>query len=189
MQCEVAGDRKDKRCKRWFQDEGGVWKYDSRNHIKEGVEDVVVNTNMEEVVIVDEASLKKEREKIDRRLDKMESHLELFRIEREQQNHSSKESATTEVAGTWTTKFINGLPDSSFAVVEGCAKTNKNARHLPFKDGSGKVDVAHLRNALARANQIKAVCPNGDSAALRAKAGRKLAPYAKRFLKTDKKEG
>ena len=189
VQCEVAGDRKDKRCKRWFQDERGIWKYDSRNHIKEGTEEIVVNENMEEVVMIDEASTKKEREKINLKLEKMESHLEVFRLEREMQNvHAAKETAATESAATWTTKFINGLPDSSFAVVEPCAKDNKNARHLPFKDGSGKVDVPHLRNALARANQITAACPNGDSAALRAKAQRKLAPYAKRFLKTDKKE-
>ena len=65
-------------------------------------------------------------------------------------------------AAVWTTAFINGLPDSSFAYVESCyGKTsgNKNMRHLPYKDVNGKVDLAHLRAALARVNQIKPICP------------------------------
>ena len=65
-------------------------------------------------------------------------------------------------AAVWTTAFINGLPDSSFAYVESCyGKTsdNKNMRHLPYKDANGKIDLAHLRAALARVNQIKPICP------------------------------
>lgn len=81
----------------------------------------------------------------------------------------------------WTTKFINSLPDSSFAVVEPCAKEKKNARHLPYKDASGKIDLAHLKNALARMNQIKSVCGGSDEA-LRAKAKSKLVPLAKKYF-------
>ena len=65
-------------------------------------------------------------------------------------------------AAVWTTAFINNLPDSSFAYVESCyGKTsdNKNMRHLPYKDANGKIDLAHLRAALARVNQIKPICP------------------------------
>ena len=69
-----------------------------------------------------------------------------------------------EVAEKWTRQFINDLPDSSFAVVEhDISKTNKNGRHLPHhgKGGGGSkninLDLPHLRNALARANQVKAI--------------------------------
>ena len=64
-------------------------------------------------------------------------------------------------AAEWTTAYINSLPDSAFAYVESCyGKTSddKNLRHLPYKDKSGKIDLPHLRNALARVNQIKMTC-------------------------------
>jgi len=60
----------------------------------------------------------------------------------------------------WDTKYINDLPDSSFAFIkpggekdeEG--KTKPRAlRYLPFKDKDGKIDLPHLRNALARLPQ------------------------------------
>src|SRR5438552_6713146 len=62
----------------------------------------------------------------------------------------------------WTTAFINSLPDSSFAYIEpGRSKdsegktTPRSKRHLPYKDASGKVDLAHVRNALARLSQVQ----------------------------------
>lgn len=84
----------------------------------------------------------------------------------------------------WSTAFINSLPNSSFAVVEtGYAEgANKNARHLPFKDANGKVDVPHLRNALARCNQIKNVLGNDTDEELRSKAKKRLDKYAKKHL-------
>ena len=81
----------------------------------------------------------------------------------------------------WTTAYINDLPNSAFAVVEPCADERKDARHLPYKDASGEVDLPHLRNALARMNQIKSVCGGSDEE-LRAKAKRKLIPLAKKHL-------
>jgi len=64
----------------------------------------------------------------------------------------------------WTRAFINSLPDSSFAYIEPCyrqGKTkDKNARHLPYKDKNGKIDLPHLRNALARVSQIEPICPD-----------------------------
>lgn len=64
----------------------------------------------------------------------------------------------------WTTAFINNLPDSSFAYIEGGGTkdsdgktTPRSLRHLPYKDASGKVDASHTRNALARLNQTDAV--------------------------------
>jgi hypothetical protein len=58
-------------------------------------------------------------------------------------------------AKEWNTAYINDLPDSAFAyVVKGekvqgktVPKTNRN---LPHHDKSGKVDLPHLRNAMAR---------------------------------------
>ena len=62
----------------------------------------------------------------------------------------------------WTTEFINDLPDSSFAVISSGGKKDasgktvpRSLRHLPFKDASGKIDLPHLRNALARLSQTK----------------------------------
>lgn len=50
----------------------------------------------------------------------------------------------------WTTKYVNSLPDSSFAWID-----SDGNRHLPYKDADGKVDHNHTANALARLNQVK----------------------------------
>jgi len=86
---------------------------------------------------------------------------------------------------TWSTAYVNSLPNSSFAVIETGYKDGespKSARHLPFKDANGKVDLPHLRNALARLNQIKPVLGNDTAEELRARAKRTLAPYAAKYL-------
>jgi outer membrane biosynthesis protein TonB len=78
----------------------------------------------------------------------------------------------------WTTAYKNSLPDSSFAVV--MEENGQKVRKLPFKDADGKVDVPHLRNALARLAQ-----PRTDlSPAMRAKALKILKSYAEKYLKT-----
>lgn len=92
----------------------------------------------------------------------------------------------------WSSKYISSLPSSSFAVVETGYKDGdspKTARHLPFKDGSGKVDLPHLRNALARANQIKNVIGNDTDAELRSRAQKKLSSYAKKHLNNRRENG
>lgn len=60
----------------------------------------------------------------------------------------------------WTAEYINSLPDSCFAYIEpggtkdGEGKTvPRRLRHLPYKDENGKIDLPHLRNALARLPQ------------------------------------
>lgn len=60
----------------------------------------------------------------------------------------------------WTTAYMNDLPDSSFAYIAPGGKKDKEGktvprtlRHLPYKDASGKIDLAHLRNALSRVMQ------------------------------------
>lgn len=60
----------------------------------------------------------------------------------------------------WTGSYVNDLPDSAFLYVEsGGSKdadgktTPRSLRHFPYKDANGKVDLPHLRNALARIPQ------------------------------------
>jgi hypothetical protein len=59
-------------------------------------------------------------------------------------------------AAEWTTKYINDLEDSAFALV---AKSDKDEegktvhrtnRNFPHHDKNGKVDLPHLQNAMAR---------------------------------------
>ena len=92
----------------------------------------------------------------------------------------------------WDRKYINSLPNGSFAVIEPdylSGKTdNKNARHLPYKDSKGKVDLPHLRNALARMNQIKPVTKSISTEALRAKAKKVLEAATKKHLPSRKNE-
>ena len=68
--------------------------------------------------------------------------------------------ATVSGKATWTTAFVNSLPDSAFLFVEdGGTKDDegktvpRTLRHFPYKDSSGNVDLPHLRNALARIPQ------------------------------------
>lgn len=62
--------------------------------------------------------------------------------------------------GQWDSTYINGLPDSAFAIVlpggskDGDGRTvPRNLRRLPYRGSDGSVDLAHLRNALARLSQ------------------------------------
>lgn len=68
---------------------------------------------------------------------------------------------TTSLKAVWSTAFVNNLPDSSFAIIEsGGAKddegktTPRRLRHLPHHDSSGGLDAPHVRNGLARVEQI-----------------------------------
>lgn len=60
----------------------------------------------------------------------------------------------------WTTAFVNDLPDSCFLHIlpggkkDGEGKTTpRSLRMFPYKDASGKLDLPHLRNAIARIPQ------------------------------------
>lgn len=68
---------------------------------------------------------------------------------------------------TWDAAYLDSLPDSSFAAIVG------DKRSLPYKDKDGKVDLPHLRNALARLDQTD--LPD----AAKASARRKLEAAAK----------
>lgn len=71
--------------------------------------------------------------------------------------------AVNEQKAVWTDAMMNDLPDSSFLYVEdGGVKDSSGRtvprakRHFPYKDADGKVDLPHLRNAIARIPQARA---------------------------------
>jgi len=85
----------------------------------------------------------------------------------------------------WSTAYVNTLPDSSFLYIEAGGKKNSEGkteplslRHLPYKDDKGKIDLPHLRNAIARAPQLVGTS-DADKKALQAKAQRLLAGATK----------
>src|SRR5690348_8319482 len=63
---------------------------------------------------------------------------------------------------TWTQKYIDALPSSSFAYVDG------DVRKLPYKDQDGNVDLPHVRDALSRLDQTQDI-PESEKAAIKAK--------------------
>jgi|SRR5215469_9630256 len=83
----------------------------------------------------------------------------------------------------WTTKYVNSLPNSAFLYVEPGSDTNKSKRHLPYKDSSGKIDLPHLRNAIARIPQMKGISAD-LKARLQAKARRLLGGTQKAASET-----
>lgn len=61
---------------------------------------------------------------------------------------------------TWTAKYVNDLPNSSFLYIEPGGEEDEDGRtvprtlrHFPYKDADGNIDLPHLRNALARIPQ------------------------------------
>jgi len=79
----------------------------------------------------------------------------------------------------WSTAFVNNLPDSAFLYVESGGKKDgdgktvpRGLRHLPYKGSDGKIDLPHLRNAIARIPQMKGIS-DSLKASLQARA-RKL---------------
>ena len=93
-----------------------------------------------------------------------------------------------EEAAKWTRAYINSLPDSAFIYIEPGYKEgeDKRARHLPYKDDAGKIDLPHLRNALARCNQIKPVRGGTNVSQMRKTACAKAQRLAKQHLKPKK---
>jgi hypothetical protein len=91
------------------------------------------------------------------------------------------------VEAKWTTKYINSLPDGAFALVKTVGKDktgeSKKLRALPYKDAGGKVDADHLRNALARWNQVKGFSSEEKAGALK----RLRAAASKAGIKTKDK--
>ena len=61
------------------------------------------------------------------------------------------------VSAVWSTSYKNNLPDSAFLYIESGGKKDdegktvpRTLRHFPYKDSNGKIDIIHLRNAIAR---------------------------------------
>jgi len=61
------------------------------------------------------------------------------------------------VKAQWTTAYVNGLPDSAFLYIAPGGKKDtdgktvpRSLRKFPYKDDTGRVDLPHLRNAIAR---------------------------------------
>jgi len=103
-----------------------------------------------------------------------------------------EEIKMSETKREWDTAYINDLPDEAFAVIEPAYKKgeteDKRARHLPHHNKSVKdpddddtVDLPHLRNALARMNQIKPITNSISTEELRKKAESHLIAHAKRL--------
>ncbi len=88
--------------------------------------------------------------------------------------------AADERKAVWSTAMVNALPNSSFLWVEPGEdddegkRVPRSKRHLPYKDAEGKVDVAHLRDAIARIPQTDGL-DAGKKAQLQARARRLLA--------------
>jgi len=93
-----------------------------------------------------------------------------------------------EEAAKWTRAYINSLPDSAFIYIEPGYKDgeDKRARHLPYKDDTGKVDLPHLRNALSRCNQITPTLGKANKEQMRKTACAKAQKLAKKHLKPKK---
>ena len=62
----------------------------------------------------------------------------------------------------WSNAHMNDLPDSAFLYIESGGKKDKNGktvprslRHFPYRGMDDKIDLAHVRNAIARIPQSK----------------------------------
>lgn len=91
----------------------------------------------------------------------------------------------------WTTRYINDLPDSAFLYIEsGGSKDSddktmpRSKRHFPVEDSSGKIDVIHLRNAIARIPQSNAITAD-QKTSLQDKARKLLVAQSKSFDDAD----
>ena len=67
------------------------------------------------------------------------------------------------IKATWSTSYVNKLKDSCFLYIEAGQEKDaegktvpRSARHFPYKDADGAIDLPHLRNAIARIPQSTA---------------------------------
>lgn len=101
----------------------------------------------------------------------------------------SLEGNTMEKA-VWTNANMNDLPDSAFLYVESGGKKDESGktvprelRHFPYRNMEGKLDLPHLRNAIARIPQSKCGLSTSQKTALQDKA-RKLLEGKKEMEKS-----
>jgi hypothetical protein len=102
-----------------------------------------------------------------------------------------EEPMDEEEKAVWSTASANNLPDSAFLYIEPGGKKDsegktvpRSLRHLPVRNAEGKLDPAHIRNAAARANQVKLSGGKTISPAL----ANRLIARARSLLKRTKKE-
>lgn len=84
----------------------------------------------------------------------------LVNVPMQRQAGVTQVKAADETKATWSTAYVNDLPDSAFAYIEGGGSkdsegktTPRGLRHFPHHDASGSPDLPHVRNALARIPQ------------------------------------
>lgn len=82
----------------------------------------------------------------------------------------------------WTTAQINDLPDSAFLYIEPGGRKDetgrtvpRSLRHFPVRGPDGKLDAAHLRNAIAR-------IPQSNAAGLTPEKKKELQDKARKLL-------
>jgi Uma2 family endonuclease len=63
-------------------------------------------------------------------------------------------SAAGVLAEPWRRAYVDTLPDEAFAVVH-VRRDGARSRHLPHHDADGRLDLPHLRSALARLGQVR----------------------------------
>jgi len=133
-----------------------------------------------------EKELNKSSEEGGNKVNSEEKKLKSSKKSKKQDEKNPKKSAE------WTTKYINDLPDSAFAVIEPAYKSgkteDKRARHLPFKNKEGKVDLPHLRNAFARVNQIKPITDSITATELRKRAKITLEKFRDKLKTVESKK-
>ena len=118
-------------------------------------------------------------------LEKIISDLDDFMSEEKEPEKSGEciecENKENVLEREWDAAYINSLPDSAFAVIEPAylrgETKDKRCRHLPHHNMNGEIDVPHLRNALARLNQIKPVTDSISRDDLIARAKRHLCAH------------
>jgi hypothetical protein len=96
----------------------------------------------------------------------------------------------------WSAAYINTLPDSSFLHIESGGKKDEDGktvprslRHFPYKDDKGKIDLPHLRNAVARIPQAKISGLSADDLSkLQAKAQDLLKKENERLTRESKQD-
>ena len=95
----------------------------------------------------------------------------------------------------WSTKAVNDLPDSAFLFVEAGGDKDKDGktvprslRHFPYKGSDGKVDLPHLRNAIARIPQAGSWLSEAMKTSLQSRARRLLSGSSKAMSETATQE-
>jgi hypothetical protein len=92
----------------------------------------------------------------------------------------------------WSTAVVNDLPDSCFLYIQpGGNKdsdgktTPRTLRHFAYKGSDGKIDLPHLRNAIARIPQAKSWLSDGLESTLESRARRLLENAGKAMSEGD----